>query len=87
MRMSVRGRSTVSSKTRTTPEPSVVPASRAPSKVSGRSSSSGRDEASRGAAEQHGLQRAAAGDAAGELEQLGQGRRRTGPRRRPGAAT
>ena len=36
-----RGRSTVSSRTRTTPEPSVVPAARAPSNVSGTSRSSG----------------------------------------------
>src|SRR6476660_4892853 len=41
MRMRSAGRSTVSSSTRTTPEPSVVPAARAPSNVSGTSRSSG----------------------------------------------
>ena len=39
------GMSTVSSKTMTTPEPSVAPTARVPSKVSGTSSSSGADEA------------------------------------------
>lgn len=42
MRSSSRGRGTLSSKAMTTPEPSVVPAARVPSKVSGMSLSSAR---------------------------------------------
>ena len=67
-------RSTVSSKTITTPEPRVAPIARVPSKVSGVSSASGADEDARRAAEQDRLDRPTAGHPAAELEQLAQGR-------------
>ena len=63
MRSRTRGSGTVSSRTRTTPEPSVVPAARVPSKVSGMSSSSGAYEAAGRPAEQHRPQAARAGPA------------------------
>ena len=59
---------------------------RVPSKVSGMSSSSGRDEAAGRAAQQHGLQ-VRPPRPAGQLEQLAQRDRRTAPRRRPGGPT
>ena len=67
------------------PSRACVLAARAPSKVSGRSSSSGPHEAAGRAAEQHGLQRAARRHAAGQLEQLARASRRTAPRRRRAA--
>ena len=52
IRRSAPTRSAVSSKTITTPEPSVAPIARVPSNVSGVSSASGPDEHAGGAAEQ-----------------------------------
>ena len=77
IRRRASGRSAVSSNTMTTPEPSVAPAARVPSNVSGVSSRSGPDERARRAAEEDRLDRAPAGDAAGPREEPAAASRRT----------
>ncbi len=89
---SMSPRSTVSSKHEHDARSERGPASRAPSKVSGMSSWSGRDERAGRAAEQHRLRASAARYPAGQLEQLAERRAelelvearpaRRGPRRR-----
>ena len=85
IRRSVPTRSAVSSKTITTPEPSVAPIARVASNVSGMSSASGPDEDAGRAAEQHRLEGAAARDAAGERRAARAASPRTRPRRRRAA--
>ena len=67
-----------------TPEPSVAFAARAPSKVSGMSSSSGPTNTPAAPPSRIGLERASIGDAAGELEQIAQRLAELALRRRPG---
>ena len=69
MRSTMSRMSTRSSNSMTTPEPSVAPAARAPSKVSGKSSLVRRDEDARRAAEQHCLQRPSVADAARAIDE------------------
>ena len=78
-------RSARSSKSMTTPEPSVAPAARAPSKVSGKSSPSGVTNTPGGAAEQHGLQRRPSRTPPARVDERRQRHRRTAPRRRRAA--
>ena len=85
MRISIRGRSTVSSITSTTPEPSVVFPARASSKVSGRSSSSGRTKPPAAPPSSIVCSARPSGHATGELEQLAERRAEGRPRTRPGA--
>ena len=74
MRRSVSTRSTVSSKTMITPDPSVAPAARVASNVSGMSSASGPTKTPGGAAEQDRPDGPVARHAAGELDEVAQGR-------------
>ena len=73
MRRRIWRRSTVSSNGITTAEPSVAPAARVPSKVSGMSSWSGPTKAPAAPPSSTACRRAAAADAAGQVEQLPQG--------------